>query len=266
MRIGTARTAYFNWLAAKAAGGEFILRIDDTDAARSDSKYTEAIFKAMEMLGLDYDAVFHQSDRTMVYRDYLDVLQHNGRLMFKDNAYYLRTDDMPSSWKDEIAGDIAISDADKEFIKELVLFKSDGTPTYNFASTIDDIQTGITCVIRGVDHISNTPKQIAIYNALGAKLPSYYHIGLIMGQDGKKLSKRHGASSVVDYEDFHPEALLNLMLRMGWGPTVDDKSTAIITRESALRMFWEGGKMRSSPSKLDADKLKWFDKKYRHAH
>lgn len=263
MHLGTARTAYFNWLAAKSVGGHFTLRIDDTDMARSEDKYTDAIFASMESLGLDYDAVFFQSKRGTVYRDYLDILQEKGKIAFKDGAYFLNTENMPTHWTDEIAGPIAISPADMEFLKALVLFKSDGTPTYNFASVIDDIDTGINCVIRGVDHISNTPKQIAIYNALDVPLPKYYHVGLILGPDGKKLSKRHGASSVVDYADYDTNALLNLMLRMGWGPIKDDKSTAIITKGDALSLFWEGGKLRSAPSKLDMAKLEWYNKKYK---
>jgi len=262
MHLGTARTAYFNYLAAKAAGGKFILRIDDTDLARSEDKYTEAIFESMATLGLTHDELYFQSKRNDVYKDYLQKLIDSGRAEFKDGAWFLITPDFRSMWTDEIKGHINISDADKEFIKEIVLFKADGTPTYHFASVVDDIDMKVDCVIRGVDHISNTPKQIAIYEALGAPLPSYYHVGLILGPDGKKLSKRHGASSVVDYAEYHPEALLNLMLRMGWGPTVDDKSAAVIDTERAIELFWTGGKLRAAPSKLDMQKLQWYHKKY----
>lgn len=262
MHIGTARTAYFNYLAAKSAGGTFILRIDDTDVSRSEEKYTQGIFDSMKTLGLEYDELYYQSKRTDVYKEYLQKIINAGRAEFKDGAWFLKTLDFRDMWLDEIKGPIQISDADKEFIKEMVLFKSDGSPTYHFASVVDDIDMGITCVIRGVDHIPNTAKQIAIYEALSAPLPEYHHVGLILGPDGKKLSKRHGAASVVDYAEYHPEALLNLMLRMGWGPSVDDKSAALINTEKAIELFWKGGKLRAAPSKLDITKLQWYHKKY----
>lgn len=262
MHLGTARTAYFNWLAAKSVGGRFILRIDDTDMVRSNPEYTKSIMESMRLLGLDYDDVYYQSKRNDVYRRYLQTLLDQGDALEKDGAVFLMTGTERTEWSDCLTGDIRISGPEREGLRELVLFKSDGSPTYHFASVVDDIEMGVNCVIRGVDHISNTPKQIAIYDALRKPLPEYYHIGLIMGSDGKKLSKRHGASSVVDYADYHPEALLNLMLRMGWGPSVDDKSTAIIPKEKALGLFWSGGRMRSAPSKLDMTKLAWLHKKY----
>lgn len=262
MHIGTARTAYFNYLAAKAAGGTFILRIDDTDLSRSEDKYTQGIFDSMATLGLQHDELYFQSKRNDIYKEYLEKLIDTGRAEFKDGAWFLKTPQFRNYWTDEIKGPIEISKADKEFIEEMVLFKSDGSPTYHFASVVDDIDMGITCVIRGVDHIPNTAKQIAMYEALCAPIPAYYHVGLILGPDGKKLSKRHGAASVVDYAEYHPDALLNLMLRMGWGPTVDDKSAALINTEKAIELFWTGGKLRAAPSKLDIQKLQWYHKKY----
>ena len=264
MHLGTARTAYFNYLAARSTDGDFILRVDDTDKDRSDDKYLNSIFGSLDWLGLDYDAVYYQSKRLDVYKSYLDKLVNLGRAVAKDGAFFLNFDFKDDHWTDGVKGDIAINDNDRDLCSKLVLWKSDGMPTYHFASVVDDIDLGINCVIRGVDHISNTAKQVAIYRALDADLPLYYHVGLLMGSDGKKLSKRHGASSVVDYtNDNSPAAILNYMLRMGWSPFVDNKANSVIDKDKALKMFWDDGKMRPSPAKLDADKLKWYNKKHK---
>ena len=267
MHIGTARTAYFNWLAARSVGGQFILRIDDTDMDRSATEHVDVILETFDLLGMDYDQIHYQSKRMDVYLDTIERLEKDGRIARKDGAVFLTTSFFQNYWKDELSGNIPISDSDKQHMSEMVLIKSDGSPTYNFASAVDDIEMGITDVIRGVDHISNTPKQLLLYEALGKQPPNYFHVGLILGPDGKKLSKRHGAACVADYicgdnPICCPEALMNLLLRMGWGPYEDNKANAVIPVDKALSMFWTGGKMRSAPSKLDMAKLAWYNKKY----
>jgi|TARA_R110000851_G_scaffold270161_2_gene422838 glutamyl-tRNA synthetase len=264
MHLGTARTAYFNFLASKSTEGKFILRVDDTDIDRSDGKFLNSIFGSLDWLGLQFDDVYYQSKRLDVYKIYIDKLIDSGRAIKKDGAVFLNYDLKDTVWTDGVKGDISINKNDLDVITNLVLWKSDGMPTYHFASVVDDIDLDINCVIRGVDHISNTSKQIAIYRALGAELPVYYHVGLLTGADGKKLSKRHGASSVIDYTDDNtPDAMLNYMLRMGWSPYLDNKENSVIGRDKAIRMFWDEGKMKPSPAKLDANKLRWYNKKHK---
>jgi len=213
---------------------------------------------------LDYDSVYYQSRRGDIYKDYLDKLLKKGHAVLRDGAYFLNFSFSDTVWIDQIKGDIKVTDADRDFISNLVLFKSDGTPTYHFASVVDDIDLDINCVIRGVDHIPNTAKHVAIYRALGVDLPLFYHVGLLMGADGKKLSKRTGAVSVVDYQDDNsPAALKNYLLRMGWSPSLDNKANSALDNDRAIDMFWKDGKMRSSPAKLDDNKLKWYNKKHK---
>lgn len=268
MHLGTARTAYFNWLAARSTGGSFLLRIDDTDTSRSDNKYLDSIYDSLSWLELDYDKVVKQSDRIDVYRSYLQKLIDKKVITFKDGAYFVSPDvlDMiPDNWNDKLnRKPVKVSDYDKSVIANLVIWRSDDTPTYHFASCVDDIDLGINTIIRGVDHIANTAKHILIYRMLDAPLPDYYHVGLLTDMSGKKYSKRNGAVSIPDLKGlgFGPDAVLNFMLRMGWGPSVDDKSTKKIDRNRALNMFWNDGHMRPAPSKVNMDTLGWFNKKY----
>lgn len=275
MHLGTARTAYFNWLAARASGGSFILRIDDTDINRSDPKFSQVILDTMIWLGLDYDNLIYQSKRFDVYRDIADKLLKNGQAQNIDNAIVLspiHPENISDSWYDDIAGSIIISDDDKTLIKNgIVLIKSDGSPTYHFASVVDDIQFGINFVIRGKDHTTNTARQVVLYNCLkfvlhdyNYSLPSYAHIGLIR-KDGAKLSKRDGAASMLWYKQqgYDPDAMLNFMARLGWGPTVDDKTTAILPKQRMLELFLSGGKMKNSDANMDTKKLDSYDRKYK---
>lgn len=268
MHLGTARTAYFNWLAARATGGTFLLRIDDTDADRSDDKYLSSIYDTLSWLGFDYDNAFKQSDRLDVYRSYLDKLIANGSVVLRDGAYFVSpavAELIPDTWNDNLnRKPVKVSDYDKGVISNLVIWRSDDTPTYHFASCVDDIDFGINTVIRGVDHLANTAKHILIYRMLGADLPDYFHVGLLTDMNGKKYSKRNGVISVPDLKKFGvgKDALLNFMLRMGWAPKLDDKSTKIIDRDRAIDMFWDDGHMRSAPSKVNLDTLDWFNRKY----
>lgn len=267
MHIGTVRTAYFNWLAARASGGKFTLRIDDTDKARSEEQYVDSIIKTMDWLGLKYDYIVQQSNRFDVYRKHAEGLIENGWAVEKDGAIYLSLKEnhqFPDSWNDEISGKIPITKDNLKTINDSVLIKSDGTPSYNFCTVIDDIYLGINLVIRGTDHMTNTSKQVVLFNLLDKPLPKFAHVGLI-GLNGKPLSKREGAASVLYYREkgYSPEAVLNFIARLGWGPTVDDKTTALLPREKMLEMFLTKGKMKASLANMDLIKLESFDRKYK---
>jgi len=265
--LGTARTAYFNWLAARASGGQFILRIDDTNTAKSQDQYIDVVYQAMTYLGLDYDLTFKQSDRGDRYRQVIDKLVADGKAYHADGAVFLKHTLIQQSFVDGASGStIPVTKLDLDFIQNMVLMKSDGMPTYHFANVVDDIDYDINFVIRGNDHTNNTLKQIAIYEALGAPVPKYAHIGLLCDLGtGKKLSKSDGAKSLLDYQadGIDADAMNNFLLRLGWGPKVDDKSTSMLPRDRALDLFLTAGNLRGVHSKVDFVKLANYDKKYK---
>ncbi len=272
MHIGTARTAVFNWLAARASGGEFILRIDDTDLARSKPEYTQVIIDTMTWLGLDYDQIIHQSSRFEIYRGFAADLVRRGWAEERDGATVLVLKPgsrFPEFWTDEIAGKIKITPHDVEGMQGMVLIKSDGSPTYNFCTVVDDMLTSVNLIIRGTDHITNTARQVVLWNLISPDdgsdpLPKFTHVGLIH-KDGKPLSKRDGASSMLAYRDkgYDPDAMFNFLCRLGWGPSVDDKTTAVLTRERMLELFLTGGKMKANAANMALDKLESYDRKYK---
>lgn len=274
MHIGTARTALFSWMLARATGGKFILRMDDTDADRNIKEAEQPIFDGLEWLGLTWDEFERQSGRTDVYKRWAQFLVDAGYAFEADNgAIILKWDSrFPRVWKDEVVGDVPITDTNIEQIdgRTVLLRGGDklGHPTYQFASVVDDYAFGVNYICRGVDHITNTAKQVAIWSAMSQSLPhdsrplpKFAHVGLIFANK-KKMSKRDGAASLLDYRDqgYHPDALFNFLLRMGWGPTVDNKENSILTREKAISMFVDGGRMRSSNANFDAAKLAWYNK------
>ena len=225
MHLGTLRTAYFNYLAAKASGGEFILRIDDTDKERNSQQAVDDIHEIMEWTGLKPSISFSQSLRTGIYNEWKEFLCDENHCIILDNgAIALKyPKGMPDTWEDEIAGTITISSTNIEQIdKRLILFKGDGSPTYQFASAFDDWYSSVNYIIRGVDHISNTPKQLAIWHCLNDTIkvinpfPKFAHVGLLF-QNKKKMSKRDWASYVLQYKKlgYSPEAILNFVLKMG---------------------------------------------------
>lgn len=265
MHLGTARTAYFNWLAAKASGGTFMLRIDDTDLARNNEKCVSDILDAMDWLGLDYSRLVRQSERLERYTEVAEKLLSDGHAIHIDGGaiQFRLHNGVLKSWHDEIAGEIKISDNDREVVNNLILIKSDGGPTYNFASVVDDIDFGINYIIRGVDHIGNTSKQAFLFDLLAQSLPKFAHVGLLF-QNNKKLSKRDGAGSILQLREagYCKEAVLNFMLRLCWGPTVDDKTTSLLPAECAIELFLEHGAMRSKSANIDVVKLNSFNRKY----
>jgi len=266
MHLGTARTAYHNFLMARASGGKFILRIDDTDAARSKQSHVDVILETMDWLGLDYDEIVYQSDRNDRYMEVIKQMDADDLVCELDNgAFGTFIERVPDEWTDEIAGDIIVSETDSDISSSLILMKSDGTPTYHFASVIDDMDFNINYIIRGHDHISNTPKQLNIMNNLGMVIPKFAHVGLIH-KDGKKLSKRDGAASMLHYRDqgYDPDAMLNFLLNLGWAPTNQGKQHKIIDRDFALEIFINGGKLRNQSANMDLALLDSYNKKYKY--
>lgn len=262
--IGFTRTAYLNYLAARSTGGRFYLRIDDTDRERSKQEYTDNLVHTMNSLDLEANAMFFQSGRYDRYQQVAQGLITAGHAVVEDGATRLKADHTIHSWNDSIAGDIAITPDSFEKINGLVILRADGSPTYHFASVVDDIDHDIDWVIRGTDHIDNTAKHVYIYKALGAPLPKYSHVGLIFHK-GKKISKRDGISSMEYYFDnYSPKAILNACLKMGWSHTDPniDKVHPLIDKDLAIKLFPEGN-LRAQKATLDLDKLSWYNKKHK---
>lgn len=273
LHLGGARTALFNWLAASASGGSFILRIDDTDTQRSKEEYVDEIKAGLDWLGLTWASEYRQSERVDLYRSKMaELIQMGYAVVEDDSSVRLDLPDTQSteylSWEDSIVGVVKISERDWSYIRQAHIARSGGMPLYNFVSSVDDGLLDVNCVIRGTDHISNTAMQSVIMRLLFPdKEIKYSHVGLIHGADGKKMSKREGDDSFLlsHYIDsgYLPEAMLNCLLRLGWGPRVDDKTTSVLTREDATRLFIDGGKMRAAPSKFDIVKLDSWNRKYK---
>jgi len=265
--LGTMRTAYFNWLAARASGGKFFVRIDDTDLERSEQRWADQFLKSLEWLGLDWDGLDYQSKRMEHYDAAVSFLVDSGKAVRDGKRVHLNLvgDFLSRSyWVDDIAGNIPIRADNVRGFDNLTLIKSDGSPTYHFASVVDDIEMDINHIIRGVDHITNTAKQVLLYDLLGGVLPKYSHVGLLRHQ-GKKLSKREQASTFQLYIDsgYDPDAMLNFLARLGWGPSKDDKTTKILTKDRMIELFLSGGTMKSKDANLDLRQLESYDRKYK---
>ena len=312
LHIGGARTAIYNWAYARANGGTFILRIDDTDPTRSTDENTQIILRAMRWLGLDWDegpevggdfGPYAQTERLDLYKQAAQKLWDEGKAYpcfctkeqldadrkaaqeRKDpfQGYQRRCRDLdPEEARRRIEagesyvlrikvpedrGDVVIHDAvhgevtfDAKELDDFVIFRSDGTPTYNFATVVDDAMMKITHVIRGDDHLSNTPRQVMVYEALGAPVPTFAHISMILGADGKKLSKRHGATSVEEYRDagYLSDAFVNYLALLGWSL---DGETTIIPRDVLASKF-SLDRISKNPATFDPKKLDWVNAEY----
>jgi glutamyl-tRNA synthetase len=259
LHLGAARTALFNYLFARYYGGDLILRIEDTDRERSRPEFERAQLEDLEWLGLSFDeGPYRQSERGELYEGAAQRLIDAG-LTYESTddsgrrALYFRPPQRRGSFVDELRGEVTFGG-----VEDFVIRKSDGTPSYNFAVVVDDLELGITHVIRGEEHLSNTARQTLLYTALGATEPRFIHLGVILGPDGKKLSKRHGAASIADYrrEGYVPEALVNYLALLGWNhPEGKEKFTNLdeISRE------WDPSRLGSSPSTFDPDRLQVFN-------
>ena len=302
LHIGGARTALYCWLAARRDGGQFVLRIEDTDRERSTQPAIDAILEAMDWLGLDYDeGPFYQTHRLERYREVADQLLASGKAYC---AYETREEldamraaamekgekpryngawrerggeaelhesrrDDPNRvirlknpldgsvvWNDKVKGLIEIANSE---LDDLVIFRPDGHPTYNFAVVVDDIDMGITDVVRGDDHVNNTPRQINIYEALGARVPAFSHLPMILDERGAKLSKRTGAADVMQYRDagYLPHALLNYLVRLGWSHGDQE----VFSIEEMQRLF-DLKDVNAKAARLDPAKLGWLNQQY----
>ena len=295
LHVGGARTALFSWLYAKKTNGQFVLRIEDTDRERSTDASVQAIFDGMEWLGLSHDeGPFFQTDR---FPRYLDIIQqlldqgdayhcycsaeeveamreeqrankqkprYNGKCRHRTEAVegvspvvrFKNPETGVVAFNDLVRGEISIAN---EELDDLIIARSDGTPTYNLTVVVDDIDMNMTHIIRGDDHINNTPRQINIMEALGAKIPLFAHVPMILGDDGARLSKRHGAVSVMQYRDdgFLPEALLNYLVRLGWSH--GDKE--LFTRDEMIELF-DIKDVNRTASAFNTEKLLWINQQY----
>ncbi|HXK35290.1 MAG TPA: glutamate--tRNA ligase [Candidatus Paceibacterota bacterium] len=267
LHIGSARTALFNYLFAKKHGGKFVLRIEDTDRERSKKEFEAGILESLAWLGLTYDDMYRQSERTPIYTKYLK------ELVKKDLAYVskeegvgegksaevirFRNPNKNVTFKDLILGEISF---DTTELKDFIIAKDFQTPLYNLAVVIDDYEMGITHVIRGQDHISNTPRQILMIEALGLLIPSYAHIPLILAPDRSKLSKRHGALSTLEYRQmgYLSEAIINFLALLGWHPKDDRELFSLndLIKEFELERVQKGGAV------FDITKLDWLNREY----
>jgi glutamyl-tRNA synthetase len=235
LHIGSVRTALFNWLFARQHGGVFRLRIENTDTTREVAEAVDQIQDSLRWLGIDWDgdATF-QLDRIDDCRRAAEQLVAEGKAYEDEGAIRFRMpDEGTTAWDDVIRGRVEFPN---EKLEDVVLVRSDGRPTYNFASPMEDVWDGITHVIRGDDHVSNTPKQINIIRAMGADEPVYAHVPMVFGSDGKKLSKRHGAVGAEEFRDagYLPEALMNFLALLGWAP---DGETTVMSRDDLVERF-----------------------------
>jgi glutamyl-tRNA synthetase len=295
LHVGGARTALYSWLYAKSQGGKFVLRIEDTDIERSTQAAIDAILEGMEWLGLEWDSgPFYQTKRFERYNEVIDQLLAEGKaykcFMPAAELDAIREEQMnkgekpryPGTWrdrtdhpegqsyairfktpqtgsvivKDHIRGNIEIANTE---LDDLIIRRSDGVPTYNFCVVIDDWDMDISHVVRGEDHINNTPRQINILQALGAPIPEYAHVSMILGDDGKKLSKRHGAVGVMQYRDdgYLPQALLNYLVRLGWSHGDQE----IFSLHEMIELF-DLDAIGQSASAFNTDKLIWLNQHY----
>ena len=252
---GSARTALFNYLFARHYGGKLVLRIEDTDLARSSEEFEQDILDSLTWLGLYFDeGPYRQSERGEHYKRVAARLSESGLTYEAEDdegrrALYFKLPDRAGTFRDELRGEIRFSK-----VKDFVIIKSDGTPSYNFAAVVDDLEMGITHVIRGEEHLSNTARQMLLYRALDADEPEFIHLGLILGPDGKKLSKRHGAQSVAEYrgDGYLPGALVNYLALLGWTHQEGREEFASLDE---LAREWDPSRLSASPAIFDLERL-----------
>ena len=263
LHVGGARTALFNWLYARRHGGTFILRIEDTDVARSQPELVTGILDGLRWLGVDWDegpevggphAPYFQSERLARYRAAAQQLLDSGQAFEDGGAIRFKVPPGKTQFTDSVHGPIEF---DNEHIESFVILRSDTHPTYHLSVVVDDIDMAITHVVRGDDHISNTPKQVLLYNAFGKPAPTFAHVPLIMGADKQRLSKRHGATSVMEYEKqgYIPEAMFNFLALLGWGTGSNDE---LFTREELIQRFNLDG-ISGGNAVFNTEKLDWFN-------
>ena len=270
LHIGGARTALFNWLYARHVGGKFVLRVEDTDQSRNTQEAVDVIFRGMRWLGLDWDegpdgkggtkgerGPYFQSQRSSIYAKYLEKLQAAGKTYEDGGALKFKMPKTPCVVKDMVCGDVTF---DRTVEPDLVIRRKDGSPVFHFVNVVDDLEMGITHVIRGEDHLSNTQKHIALYEALGATPPQYAHIPLILNQSGSKMSKRDDGAALGFYEDagYLPAAVRNYLCLLGWSPGANEE---VLDIHEIVKRF-ELKDLNRSNARFDAAKLFWINGEY----
>jgi glutamyl-tRNA synthetase len=257
LHIGGARTCLFSWLYARKNKGKFILRIEDTDRIRSKKEYLDEILESLKWLGIDWDEIFYQSHRFSIYQDFANQLMQKGRAYQEEGAIFFKYEFKEIQIQDLIRGKIVFKELPKE---AEVIIKSDGSPTYNFSCVIDDALMKITHVIRGEDHISNTPKQILMYQALGFDIPCFAHLPLILSEEGGRMSKRFGATSIREYREdgYLPSALVNYLLLLGWSPGKDREIIPL----AEVKESFDIKDVNKTAATFSLDKLNWVNSEY----
>jgi glutamyl-tRNA synthetase len=266
LHVGGARTALFNWLFARRHGGVFVLRIEDTDTERSSWDMVAGIVDGLRWLGLDWDegpdvggphAPYFQSQRLEQYREHASALVAQGKAYADEGAIRFKVPPGQTRFDDLVHGPVKF---ENEHIEPFVILRSDGHPTYHLSVVVDDIDMEITHVVRGDDHISNTPKQVLLYEAFGKPVPQFAHVPLILGPDKKRLSKRHGATSVMEYPrlGYLPEAMVNFLALLGWNPGGDRE---LLSRDELISLFTLEG-ISGGNAVFNPDKLDWFNQQH----
>ena len=266
LHVGGARTALFNWLLARRHGGVFVLRIEDTDVERSSWEMVAGIVDGLRWLGLDWDegpdvggphAPYFQSQRLEKYREQAQALVRDGKAYADEGAVRFKVPPGQTTFTDLVHGPVKF---ENEHIENFVILRSDGHPTYHLSVVVDDIDMAISHVVRGDDHISNTPKQVLLYEAFGKPVPSFAHVPLILGPDKKRLSKRHGATSVMEYPrlGYLPEAMVNFLALLGWNPGGDRE---LLSRDELISLFTLEG-ISGGNAVFNTDKLDWFNQQH----
>ena len=258
--VGSARTALFNFLFARKNNGKFILRIEDTDKARSKKEFEDDIFESLEWLGLKYDEFYRQSDRGKIYRTYIEKILDDGSIYEdEDKIIRFKNPNKKVKFNDLVRGEIEF---DTTELKDFIIAKSVDEPLYHLAVVIDDFESNITHVIRGEDHISNTPRQILIQETISAPRPIYAHLPLILAPDRSKLSKRkHGESVSLDYyrnKGYSPEAMINYLALLGWNPGTEQE---IFTLDELINVF-DFSRVHKGGAIFDEKKLAWVNRKH----
>jgi glutamyl-tRNA synthetase len=269
LHVGGARTALFNWLYARKNSGKFILRVEDTDAARNTEEARQAIFDGMSWLGLDWDegpekggdhGPYYQSQRNDIYDAYFEKLLAADRLYKDGDAYRFRFDRKPVTMNDLVCGEVTIDYTDASNTPDMVVKRSDGSYVFHFVNVVDDLEMKMTHVIRGEDHLMNTPKHLQLIEAFGAEPPKYAHIPLILNADGSKMSKRDAGAAVGDYprQGFLSEAVVNFIALLGWSSKSDDE---IFTLTELIDRFSLEG-INRAPGRFDIEKCKWVNQQH----